>query len=55
MIQEKEWINVNHKKTVISCVLAALSGLCFVSGVSLLVYEGSAEEDGTYKETVIND
>lgn len=46
---------MDNKKTVVSCVLAALSGLCFVTGISLLVYEGSAEEHGTYKETTIND
>lgn len=46
---------MDNKKTVVSCVLAALSGLCFVTGISLLVYEGSAEEHGAYKETVIND
>ena len=45
----------DKKKTVVSCVLAALSGLCFVTGISLLVYEGSAEEHGTCEETTIND
>lgn len=45
----------DKKKTVVSCVLAAISGLCFVTGISLLVYEGSAEEDGACKETTIND
>lgn len=45
---------MNDKKTVVSCVLAALSGLCFATGISLLVYEGSADEHGTYKETTIN-
>ncbi len=46
---------MNSKKTVVSCILATLSGLCFVTGVSLLVYEGSAEEYGACKETAIND
>lgn len=45
---------MNNVKTVVSCVLATLSGLCFVTGVSLLVYEGSADEHGTCKETTIN-
>lgn len=45
---------MNDKKTVVSCVLAALSGLCFVTGISLLAYEGSADENGAYKETTIN-
>lgn len=45
---------MNSKKTVVSCILATLSGICFVTGISLLVYEGSAEEHGTYKETAIN-
>lgn len=45
----------DKKKTVVSCVLAALSGLCFVTGISLLVYEGSDEEHGACKETTIND
>lgn len=43
------------KKTVVSCILAAMSGLCFVSGISLLVYEGGADKHGTSKETAIND
>lgn len=42
------------KKTVVSCILAAISGLCFVSGISLLVYEGSADEHGANEETTIN-
>lgn len=45
----------DKKKTVVSCVLAAISGLCFVSGMSLLVYEGGPEEYGASKETAIND
>ena len=45
---------MNDKKTVVSCVLAALSGLCFVTGISLLVYEWSADENGAYKEATIN-
>ncbi len=43
------------KKTVVSYILAAMSGLCFVSGISLLVYEGGADEHGASKETTIND
>lgn len=46
---------MSDKKTVVSCMLAALSGLCFVTGISLLVYEGGAVEHGTYKETASND
>ena len=45
---------MKDKKTVVSCMLAALSGLCFVTGISLLVYEGSADEHGAYKETIVN-
>lgn len=44
----------NKKKTVISCILAAVSGLCFVSGISLLVYEGGDEKHGAYEKTIIN-
>lgn len=48
-------INVNNKKkTVVSGILAVISGLCFVSGVSLLVYEGSADEHGACKETAVH-
>lgn len=46
---------MNKMKTVVSCALATLSGLCFVAGISLLAYEGSAEEHGASKETTIND
>lgn len=45
----------DKKKTVVSSILAVISGLCFVSGISLLVYEGSADEHGACKETTIND
>ena len=45
---------MNDKKTVVSYALAVLSGLCFVTGISLLVYEGSADEHGAYKETIIS-
>lgn len=45
---------VKTKKTVAS-ILAALSGLCFVTGVSLLVYEGGTDEHGSYKENTVND
>ena len=48
-------MNVNNKKTAISYILATLSGICFVTGISLLVYEGSAEKHGKYEETVVND
>lgn len=45
---------IEHKKTVAS-LLAALSGVCFIAGISLLAYEGSDSENGTYKKIVIND
>lgn len=45
---------MNDKSTVVSCVLAALAGVCFVTGVTLLTSEGSAVSHGAYKETIIN-
>ena len=46
---------MTKKSKVLSCVLAVLSGVCFVSGISLLVYEGSDEEHGACEKTAIND
>ena len=46
---------MTKKSTVLSCVLATLSGICFVTGMSLLTSEGSVVNYGTGKETVIND
>lgn len=43
------------KKTVVSSILATISGLCLVTGISLLVYEGSANEYGACKETTVHD
>lgn len=45
---------IEHKKTVGS-LLATLSGLCFIAGLSLLAYEGSDFEHGTYEKIVSND
>lgn len=42
-------------KTVVTCALATVSGLCFAAGITLLAYEGSAEEHGACKKTTIND
>lgn len=45
---------IEHKKTVGS-LLAALSGLCFIAGLSLLAYEGSDFDNGTHEKIIIND
>ena len=45
---------IEHKKTVGS-LLAALSGVCFIAGISLLAYEGSDPNNGTYEKIIIND
>lgn len=45
---------MKDKRTVVASVLAALSGICFISGVTLLTTEGSAEEYGTRKEINVN-
>lgn len=34
---------MNNGSTLVSCVLAALAGVCFVTGVSLLSNEGSVD------------
>lgn len=44
---------IEHKKAIAS-MLAALSGVCFIAGVSLLAYEGSDLNNGTYEKTTIN-
>ena len=36
--------------TIISCTLAALAGVCFVTGISLLSNEGSGLDYGPRKE-----
>lgn len=45
---------MNNKIRVTSGVLAAFSGLCLITGISLLVYEGSADKHGTIKENIVN-
>lgn len=45
---------MRDKNTVVSCVLAVLAGVCFVTGVSLLTDEGSAVEHGLRKKTNFN-
>ena len=45
---------MNNGSTVISCTLAALAGICFVTGLALLSNEGSDLNYGTRKETIIN-
>lgn len=45
---------MRDKNTVVSCVLAVLAGVCFVTGVSLLTDEGSAVKHGLRKETNFN-
>lgn len=39
---------------VVSYALAALAGVCFVTGLALLSDEGSAEHNGSHEETYIN-
>lgn len=45
---------MNNGSTIISCVLAALAGVCFVTGVTLLSNEGSELDHGTREETRIH-
>jgi hypothetical protein len=45
---------MRSKSKVVSYVLAALSGACFVTGVALLSTEGSAAKHGVCKETSID-
>lgn len=45
---------MNGKKTLMSCVLAVLSGVCFVTGVSLLTHEGSDANHGACEKTLVN-
>lgn len=45
---------MNNKSTVVSYALAALAGLCFVTGISLLSDEGSVTDHGPRKENVSN-
>lgn len=43
---------MTNKSTVVSCVLASLAGVCFITGMTLLTSEGSSANNGTYKEIV---
>lgn len=42
---------MNNGSTVISYALAALAGICFISGISLLSDEGSVIQNGTREES----
>lgn len=41
---------MNNGSTLISYALAALAGVCFVTGIALLSDEGSEVDHGTYQE-----
>lgn len=41
---------MNNGSTLVSCTLAALAGLCFVTGIALLSNEGSDVNHGTCEE-----
>lgn len=45
---------MNNGSTVISYTLAALAGVCFISGLALLSNEGSVVDHGPRKEIHIN-
>lgn len=45
---------MTNKSTAVSCILASLAGVCFIAGMTLLTSEGSAANNGTYKETASN-
>lgn len=45
---------MSNKSTVVSCVLASLAGICFVTGVALLTSEGSVVDNGTHEEITAN-
>lgn len=42
---------MNNGSKFMSCVLAAIAGVCFVAGLSLLSDEGSDLNYGTHEET----
>lgn len=42
---------MNSSSKLVSCVLAAIAGVCFVAGISLLSDEGSDIDYGTREET----
>jgi hypothetical protein len=45
---------MNNGSTVISYALAALAGVCFVTGIALLSDEGSVMKHGSSEKTYIN-
>lgn len=45
---------MSNRSTAISYALAALAGVCFVTGIALLSDEGSAVEHGPRKEIYSN-
>lgn len=45
---------MKSKSTIVSYALAALAGVCFVTGITLLTDEGSATKHGVCKEANIN-
>lgn len=45
---------MKDRRTVVASVLAALSGICFVTGVTLLTNEGGAEAHESCKEFNVN-
>lgn len=45
---------MNNRSTVVSCALAALAGVCFVTGLALLSDEGSVVDHGPREENHIN-
>jgi hypothetical protein len=45
---------MNNGSTVVSYTLAALAGLCFVTGVALLSNEGSVIDHGPREENYSN-
>ena len=45
---------MNNRSTVVSCTLAALAGLCFVTGLALLTDERGVVEYGPREENHID-
>ena len=45
---------MGNGSTILSCALAALAGVCFVAGISLLSDEGSGMNHGTCETTHSN-
>lgn len=45
---------MNSGSTIVSCALAALAGVCFVTGIALLSNEGSDLDHGTSEEIHYN-